>query len=193
MEELTLKKPRRIRGRGGGLDCGDPSRHRCQPFPLSPSPYPAAHPTPESRRRGRLLLFLIVLVSAAAALAYLSFPSALTPPRPAVRADADCCRGTQGLELWGPAVKWGSNHRLPSAPPARRCAPTPRTAPAAVTHGSSAGTNADARTGSGRSVHLSQFPFFIYPSVKCQEVPRFIRLPSCASQDYRSSITYTIS
>ena len=115
MEELTLKKPRRIRGRGGGLDCGDPSRHRCQPFPLSPSPYPAAHPTPESRRRGRLLLFLIVLVSAAAALAYLSFPSALTPPRPAVRADADCCGGTQGLELWGPAVKWGSNHRLPSA------------------------------------------------------------------------------
>ncbi|KAG2544252.1 uncharacterized protein LOC120689519 [Panicum virgatum] len=82
------------------------------PLPRRPS---------DSRRRGRLLLFLIVLVavSAAAALAYLSFPSAaLTPPPAAsstVRADADCCRGIQGLELWGPAVKWGSNHRLPSA------------------------------------------------------------------------------
>ena len=73
----------------------------------------------------------------------------------------------------------------PAAPPARRCAPTPRTAPAAVTHGSSAGTNADARTGSGRSVHLSQFPFFIYPSVTVRgrepmHWPRYIRLPSCA-------------
>jgi hypothetical protein len=79
-------------------------------------PLPLPRRPSDSRRRGRLLLFLIVLVSAAAALAYLSCPSsALTPPRPAVRADADCCRGTQGLELWGPAVKWGSNHRLPSA------------------------------------------------------------------------------
>ncbi|PUZ43327.1 hypothetical protein GQ55_9G652500 [Panicum hallii var. hallii] len=75
----------------------------------------------DARRRGRLHLFLIVLVavSAAAALAYLSFPSAAPTPPPAasstVRADADCCRGIQGLELWGPAVKWGSNHRLPSA------------------------------------------------------------------------------
>jgi hypothetical protein len=32
-----------------------------------------------------------------------------------VRADVDCCRGVEGLELWGPAVKWGSDHRLPSA------------------------------------------------------------------------------
>ncbi|CAL4928549.1 unnamed protein product [Urochloa decumbens] len=75
----------------------------------------------DARRRGRLLLFLIVLVavSAAAALAYLSFPSAAPTPPPAasstVQADANCCRGVEGLELWGPAVKWGSNHRLPSA------------------------------------------------------------------------------
>ena len=77
----------------------------------------------------------------------------------------------------------------PAAPPARRCAPTPRTAPAAATRGSSAGTNADARTGSARSVRPSvsnsQFPFFIYPSVTVRgrepmHWPRYIRLPSCA-------------
>lgn len=26
-----------------------------------------------------------------------------------------CCRGIEGLELWGAAVKWGSDHRFDSA------------------------------------------------------------------------------
>ncbi|CAN6308379.1 unnamed protein product [Urochloa humidicola] len=83
----------------------------------APTTLPLARRPSDARRRGRLLLFLIVLVavSAAAALAYLSFPSAAPTPHPAAQADADCCRGVEGLELWGPAVKWGSNHRLPSA------------------------------------------------------------------------------
>jgi len=111
----TLRRRRRI-----GIPRKLASQAGAPPMPaLATLPLPR-RPS-DSRRRGRLLLFLIVLVavSAAAALAYLSFPSAaLTPPPAAsstVRADADCCRGIQGLELWGPAVKWGSNHRLPSA------------------------------------------------------------------------------
>jgi len=83
--------------------------------------FPLTRRPSDARRRGRLVLSLVVLVavSAAAALAYLSFPSAgrTSPPAAfsAVRAEADCCRGMEGLELWGPAVKWGSDHRLPSA------------------------------------------------------------------------------
>lgn len=79
--------------------------------------FPLTRRPSDARRRGRLVLSLVVFVavSAAAALAYLSFPSAGRTSPPAVRTEADCCRGMEGLELWGPAVKWGSDHRLPSA------------------------------------------------------------------------------
>ncbi|GJN29990.1 hypothetical protein PR202_gb18262 [Eleusine coracana subsp. coracana] len=67
----------------------------------------------DARRRGRLLIILLIIIVLVAAAAYLSFPTAAGPSM--VRAEADCCRGVEGLELWGPAVKWGSDHRLPSA------------------------------------------------------------------------------
>ncbi|KAL6847671.1 hypothetical protein ACP4OV_022459 [Aristida adscensionis] len=85
---------------------------------MPPAPaLPLTRRPPESRRRGRILLFLVaVAAAAAAALAYVSLsPAAPQPPPAAARPEADCCRGIQGLELWGPAVKWGSEHRLPSA------------------------------------------------------------------------------
>ncbi|MBC2899657.1 hypothetical protein CFC21_112476 [Triticum aestivum] len=81
-----------------------------------PLPLPAAlrggRPS-DARRRGRLATLALALLLAALALAaYLSSPGAAR----ALAAAADGrCGGIQGLELWGPAVNWGSNHRLPSA------------------------------------------------------------------------------
>uniref|UniRef100_A0A0A9ALG3 Uncharacterized protein n=1 Tax=Arundo donax TaxID=35708 RepID=A0A0A9ALG3_ARUDO len=86
-------------------------------MPPPPTPPLTRRPS-DARRRGRLLLFIIVLIAAAAAagLAYLSV-SFTAPPSGSsmVLAEADCCRGIEGLEIWGRAVKWGSDHRLPSA------------------------------------------------------------------------------
>ncbi|XP_037433375.1 uncharacterized protein LOC119300542 [Triticum dicoccoides] len=85
------------------------------PPPTLPLPLPAAlrggRPS-DARRRGRLATLALALALAALALAaYLSSPGAA---RPLAAADS-LCGGIQGLELWGPAVNWGSNHRLPSA------------------------------------------------------------------------------
>jgi hypothetical protein len=79
--------------------------------------FPLTRRPSDARRRGCLVLSLVIFVavSAVVALAYLSFPSAGRTSPLAVRTEADCCRGMEGLELWGPAVKWGSDHRLPSA------------------------------------------------------------------------------
>lgn len=152
----------------------------CEASAAMPAPptLPLTRRPSDARRRGRLLLFLITLVavSAAAALAYLSFPSAAPTPPPApsstVRADADCCRGMEGLELWGPAVKWGSNHRLPSA--AACCASCKAMCP----HPEGGACRCDSWVFCGDerrckdrlgevspSVSHSQFPFFIYQSV----------------------------
>jgi hypothetical protein len=148
----------------------------------------------DARRRGRLLPFLIILVavSAAAALAYLSFPSsAPTPPLPpssTVRADADCCRGVEGLELWGPAVKWGSNHRLPSA--AACCASCKAMCP----HPEDGACRCDSWVFCGDERRCKDRLGEVSPSVPCSpsssthlsEVakhspsPRFIRPPICA-------------
>ncbi|KAF7051529.1 hypothetical protein CFC21_059762 [Triticum aestivum] len=82
-----------------------------------PLPLPAAlrggRPS-DARRRGRLFTLALALLLAALALAaYLSSPSAA---RPLAAAEAGRrCGGIQGLELWGPALNWGSSHRLPSA------------------------------------------------------------------------------
>lgn len=160
----------------------DPSRptpeaHKRAPMPAPPT-LPLSRRPSDARRRGRVLLFLIVTVAVftAAALAYLSFPSAAPTPSPSasstVRADADCCRGIEGLELWGPAVKWGSNHRLPSA--AACCAsckamcPHPEDDACRCDSWVFCGDERRCKDRLGEvspSVSNSQFPFFIYPSV----------------------------
>ncbi|KAF0918527.1 hypothetical protein E2562_024788 [Oryza meyeriana var. granulata] len=61
-----------------------------------------------------------------------------------------CCRGLEGLELWGPAVNWGSDHRLPSAATCcASCKAMCNHEDCAAIPGSSAGTRPNAATGSG--------------------------------------------
>ncbi|KAL5210096.1 hypothetical protein ABZP36_005719 [Zizania latifolia] len=86
-------------------------------MPLSTLPLPRR--TSDGRRRGLLVLVILIAAASAIALAYFSFPSAargpLTTASSMAPTEAGCCRGLEGLELWGPAVNWGSDHLLPSS------------------------------------------------------------------------------
>jgi hypothetical protein len=97
-------------------------------FPLTRLPFNA-------RRCGCLVLSLVVfvVVSTAAALTYISFPSAGRTSSPVVRMEADYCMGMEGLELRARRSSGAQTTACPPSPPARPCALTPRTGPAAVT------------------------------------------------------------
>ncbi|XP_047083394.1 uncharacterized protein LOC124694454 [Lolium rigidum] len=83
------------------------------PPPSLPLPLRSSRPS-DGRRRGRLItIALALLVSLLLALAYLSFPTASRARGPPPTAAG--CTGIQGVELWGDALNWGSDHRTPSA------------------------------------------------------------------------------
>ncbi|CAM0871318.1 unnamed protein product [Alopecurus aequalis] len=78
-------------------------------------PFPLRRPS-DARRRGRLITITLTLaLLLVAALVYLSFPKAAPGPRTAAAEPGGRCAGLPGVELWGPAVNWGTDHRTPSA------------------------------------------------------------------------------
>ncbi|KQK24187.1 uncharacterized protein LOC100821550 [Brachypodium distachyon] len=80
---------------------------------MAPPPLPLSLRRPsDARRRGPFITLTLVLLLVAA-VAYFSFPKAAREPL--TTAEPGRCTGIQGVELWGPAVNWGSHHRLPSA------------------------------------------------------------------------------
>ena len=108
----------------------DTTRERSRRRRAAPARRTAMPPSavPFSRRpsdgpRGARPILVVILIAAAAtllALAYSSFPSAsrattASSSMAVAPTDDGCCRGLEGRELWGPAVKWGSDHRLLSA------------------------------------------------------------------------------
>ncbi|XP_078155875.1 peptidyl-prolyl cis-trans isomerase [Carex rostrata] len=81
-------------------------------------------------RRSILLVSIVVLFICLFAYMAFSFSSIRTSPTAAFTSspvsigpevfkeglnESQCCRGVNGLELWGSATKWGSDHRLESA------------------------------------------------------------------------------
>ncbi|KAE9606868.1 hypothetical protein Lal_00026305 [Lupinus albus] len=73
------------------------------------------HDEPNSALSNRLILFFICFVSCGIVYTFLSsfseFGSSL-PPLQVKQNVKGCCRGIENLELWGAAVKWGSQFKL---------------------------------------------------------------------------------
>ncbi|KAF0888110.1 hypothetical protein E2562_010813 [Oryza meyeriana var. granulata] len=87
---------------------------------MPPSTVPFPHRPSDGPHGGRLILAILIAAVSVLALAYLlSFPSACSSSRVvssmAPPMEDGCCRGLEGLKLWGPAVNRGSSHHLPSA------------------------------------------------------------------------------
>ncbi|KAF0891568.1 hypothetical protein E2562_010562 [Oryza meyeriana var. granulata] len=87
---------------------------------MSPSTIPIPRHPSDGPRSGHLILAILVAAASVLALAYLlSFPSTSSSSRVvssmAPPMEDGCCKGLEGLELWGPVVNWSSDHRLPSA------------------------------------------------------------------------------
>ncbi|KAJ6971957.1 hypothetical protein NC653_032494 [Populus alba x Populus x berolinensis] len=82
---------------------------------------------PELGRYGLLALFVMGTISCC--MVYLCFSALFRPPNSNTEfvvskvsdglksedADGDCCRGIEHLELWGDAVKWGSEFKVNSS------------------------------------------------------------------------------
>ncbi|PKA58886.1 DNA excision repair protein ERCC-4 [Apostasia shenzhenica] len=54
----------------------------------------------------------LVLALASCILVYAVFSSMLSRPMGSSPEEEDCCRGVEHLELWGAAVKWGTDHKF---------------------------------------------------------------------------------
>ncbi|RRT64883.1 hypothetical protein GW17_00012027 [Ensete ventricosum] len=81
--------------------------------------------------RGRPFWILVAAVLVSCPLAYLALSTALRQHesrfsshsydgagqegRGAASGDEDCCRGREHLELWGAAIKWGTDHKFNSS------------------------------------------------------------------------------